>query len=553
MTGFDVTSLHHRRPVDRVNRVSIGDLLERVTWSFPDKEAIVTWPGAFADPAHERLTYRQADALANRVANALLGRGLRQGDTVLMFCENSVEAYILKFGVAKAGLTVAPLNPMLAPDVVAHLIERLEPALCVVDAELWPRCEVAFAQAGTRPDVTIEIGGGAVAGSASFGTFVAGAATTEPDVEIHGDDIWEIVFTSGTTAMPKGAMISHTYSHFAAFTFALTYGRGNRIESDMKLLSFLPVVFHICDTIMSFPAFVVGGTLVLGRRFDAAGIAAAVEREGVTALWGGSPAMLAELADAIEAGGHDVRSLTSVVYGWTSAAPALIDRLKALAGPDLVTCEALGQTEAISAHRFWPDKWPEVFRATAPELNYVGVPNPLLAADLWDEEGGSLRGRPGVPGEIVYRSPVVTAGYYKDEEATAEAFRGGWFHSGDVCVYDEDDLKIMVDRSKDIVKSGGENVSSIRVEAVLLQHPAVRRAAVVGLPHEHWGEAVTAFVIPAEGQDVDADGLIGFCRSRLAGFETPKAIIAVDSLPTTVGDKVRKYELRTRHRGHYTG
>jgi acyl-CoA synthetase (AMP-forming)/AMP-acid ligase II len=181
----------------------------------------------------------------------------------------------------------------------------------------------------------------------------------------------------------------------------------------------------------------------------------------------------------------------------------------------------------------------------------VGVPNPLVAADVVDEEGNSLRGTVGVPGEVVYRSPVLTAGYYKDEDATREAFRDGWFHSGDVCTYDEDGLRIMVDRSKDIVKSGGENVSSLRVESVLIQHPTVQKAAVVGLPHEHWGEAVTAFVVAAPGADPDADELVAFCRSKLAGFETPKGVQVVDELPVTVGGKVLKYKLRAANAAFY--
>lgn len=522
-------------------------------WSYPEKDAIVAWEGAFADPALSRVSYSDADRLANRVANALLARGLSPGDRVLMFCENSAEAYIAKIGIAKAGMTCVPLNPMLATDVVAYLIGRAEPSFTFVDASLWPRAQGAFAEHGLTPDVTIEVGGPPVAGSHSFTDFVGGAGDSEPDVEIHGDDIWEIIFTSGTTAMPKGAMVSHTYSYLAGYSFALTYSRGIRMECDLKLLSFLPLIFHIADQIMSFPAFLCGGTLIMGRAFDAPAIAAAIDRERPTGLWGGSPAMVGEVVAALQAGGHDATSLKSVVYGWTAAHPDLIAELRRLCGEDVVPVEILGQTEAISCHRFWPDKWPEIFQATAPETNYVGVPNPMTAGDLWDAEGNSLRGTVGVPGEVVYRSPVLTAGYYKDEEATREAFRGGWFHSGDVCTYDADGLRIMVDRSKDIVKSGGENVSSLRVESVLVQHDGVAKAAVVGLPHERWGEAVTAFVIPADGQAPDPDDLIAFCRSKLAGYESPKQVLVVSELPVTVGGKVLKYKLRREYHDLYAG
>lgn len=548
-----MTSLRNRRAVNRWDRVSVGDLFERLVWSYPDKAAIVAWPGAYADPAYARVSYRQADETANQIANALLAAGGSPGDRVVMFCENTAEAYLAKIAIAKAGQTCVPLNPLMAPDVIGDLLARAEPRLTIVDAELWPRAQAAFAAAGLTPDVTIEVGGPAVPGSASFGEFIADLPLTEPEIEIHGDDIWEIIFTSGTTASPKGAMVSHTYSYLAGYSFALTHTRGARIECDLTLCSFLPLIYHIADQIMSFPAFLSGGTLVMGRGFDAGQVAAAIAAERVTALWGGSPAMVGAVADALEAGGHDASSIGSIIYGWTAAHPDLVAQLKRLCGEDVIPVEILGQTEAIACHRFWPDKWPELFAATAPELNYVGVPSPMVAGDIWDEAGHSLRGTVGAPGEVVYRSPVLTAGYYKDEAGTAAAFRGGWFHSGDVCTYDEQGLRIMVDRSKDIVKSGGENVSSLRVEAVLVQHPMVERAAVVGLPHERWGEAVTAFVIPAAGGTADPDELMAFCRTKLAGFESPKRVVVVTELPVTVGGKVLKYKLRAAHADLYDG
>lgn len=548
----DVTSLTDRHPTNRWERTSVGDVLERLTWSYPDKEAVVGAPGAYAYPEHERLTYRQADELANRVAHALLDSGLHRGDRVLMFCENSVEAYLTKIGIAKAGLMCVPVNPSLAPDVVAYLIERTSPGFAVVDAELWARARKPFLDAGLQPGMVIPLGEGVVDGGTAFADLVADRPTTEPDVVIHGDDVWEILYTSGTTAMPKGAMTSHHSSYYAAYSFALTLTRGIRLECDLKLATFLPVIYHVADQIFTFPAFLSGGTLVIGRRPAPDEIAEAISREGVTALWGGSPAMVNALADTLLANRHayDPRSLTVIVYGWAALPPGTLATLKQLCGEQLVVTEIFGQTEAISCHRFWPDKWPDVYRRTAPEQNYVGVPNPLLASTVMDESGEMLGDRPGVPGEAVYRSPVVTAGYYRDEQATQEAFRHGWFHSGDSCVYDDRGLRVMVDRYKDIVKSGGENVSSLRVESVLVQHPAVAKAAVVGLPHTRWGEAVTAVVVPEADAPSEQD-VLAFCRERLAGFEAPKSVIFVDELPETVGGKVLKYKLRERFRDVY--
>lgn len=553
--AIDVTSLYDRRADNRWDRVAVGDMLERLTWSRPDHEALVGCGGAYSDPDYQRLTYRAADDIANRFANGLLAAGLQRGDRVLLFCENSVEAYLVKIAVAKAGLVCAPVNPALAPDVVRYLIDLVEPRFAVVDAELWPRAEPAFAAAGLEPSVTIPIGGDAAPGSVSFTEFLDGRSAVEPDVAIHGDDIWEILFTSGTTAMPKGVMLSHVYAHMCSYSFALSLTRGLHIENELRVCSFLPLIYHVGDQAFGLTPLLAGGSLVIGRRVAPGEIARAITQERVTALWGGSPQMVKAVAQTLLADRmlHDPSGLTVVVYGWGALEPGTAATLKQLCGDNLVLLGIFGQTEAVSCHRFWPDAWREKYRRTAPEINYVGIPNPVLAANVVDEEGRSLWGEPDVAGEAVYRTPAVTAGYYRDEAATREVFRDGWFHSGDSCVYDEDGLRIMVDRFKDIIKSGGENVSSLRVEAVLHQHPDVAKAATVGLPHDRWGEAVTAVVVPQPDHKPDEDEVIDFCRARLAGFETPKAVVMVDALPETVGGKVLKYKLRQQLAGHFDG
>lgn len=549
---FDVTSLHHRRAVHRWERTSVGDFLERVTWSAPDHEAVVGRPGAYGDPEYARLTYRKADQLANQVAHGFLARGMQRGDVVMLFCENSVEAYLVKIGIAKAGLVCAPVNPMMAPDMVTAMIELVEPKLAVVDSELWSRAEGPFTACGLEVAVTITIGGAPVAGSVSFGDFVRGGPISEPVVEIHGDDIWEILFTSGTTARPKGVMISHTCSYLAAAGFALSLTRGLRIESDLKVGTFLPMIYHVGDQPFTFSVFLSGGTLVLGRRPDPDRIAEMVDEEGITALWAGSPAMVGALDAVLTRRPElDAGSLTVIVYGWAALPPATLASLKGHCGDDLLVFEIFGQTESIACHRFWPDKWPQLYARTAPEHNYVGIPSPMLASSVMDPFGVDLSDSPGTPGEAVYRSPAMMSGYYRDEEATREAFRFGWFHSGDSCHYDDDGLRVMLDRYKDIVKTGGENVSSLRVEAVLVQHPGVARAAVVGLPHQRWGEAVTAIVVRKDGcTDSEAD-ILAHCRKTLAGYETPKAVLFVEQLPETVGGKVLKYKLRAGYAGQY--
>lgn len=543
---IDVTALRGRRAVHRWERTSVGDIFERLTWSYPDKIAITGRPGAYGEQRFASVTYRQADHVANQFAHALAERGLEPGARVVLFCENSVEAYLAKIGIAKAGMVAMPLNPALAPDVLAYLLRQAEPGAAIVDAELWPRAQQPFTAAGLPVAATITIGGGPVAGSPSFGVLLAGRPTGEPEVEIHGDDIWQLLYTSGTTSMPKGAMISHSASHLAALNFTVSLSRGLALETELKVLTGLPIIYHIGDQPFTLSAFLAGGSLVLGRRPVPDQLAQAIDEERATALWAGSPQFVTALNAEAAGSGRDLSSLTVLVYGWGALEPAVYQSLQEKA-PGLVVLGIFGQTEAIACHRFWPAKWPEVYQRSAPMLNYVGVPSPLLASDVVDETGASVRDKPNTPGEAVYRSPIVTAGYYLNEEATREAFRGGWFHSGDSVVVDDDGLRIMVDRFKDIVKSGGENVSSLRVESVLHAHPAVEKAAVIGLPHEHWGEAVTAVVVPRSGAEVDEAALIAYCRERLAGYETPKAVVCTDALPETVGGKVLKYRLRQAH------
>jgi acyl-CoA synthetase (AMP-forming)/AMP-acid ligase II len=544
---IDVTSLTNRRATERWNRLALGDLLERLIWSYPDKEAIIGWPGAFAQPELERLTYREANAIANRIGNALLAAGLSGKDRVVLVCENSVESYLSKLGIAKAGLVVVPINPSLAPDVFVSILARTEPSFVIVDSECWPKVAPGFEEAGVKPDVTIPIGGGVVEGTQSFADFWARGADSEPDVVIHGDDIVEIEFTSGTTAMPKGVMLSHTGAYMAATSFALSLTRGCRFESDLKLCTFLPIIYHIGGHAFALPVLISGGTIVIGRKPNGDAVVDAIAREQCTALWAGSPTMVRAVAESLVSRDLQVPTLKMMIYGWASITPQVLATLKARSGDDLVVTEIFGQTEAIACHRFWPDKWKETFLEKCPESNYVGVPSPLLGSHIMDEDGRSLEGQVGVVGEAVYRSPTVMQGYYKDEEATRVAFAHGWFHSGDSCMYDEAGLRIMVDRKKDIVKTGGENVSSLRVEAVVQGHPAVDRCAIIGLPDERWGEAVTAVVLlraNAGPGAVDEATLIAHCRAKLAGFETPKRVVFVEKFPETVGGKIQKHILR---------
>ncbi|MGB0218426.1 MAG: AMP-binding protein [Sinimarinibacterium flocculans] len=542
---IDVERLYGRHADNRWERTSVGDLFERVTWSQPDKTALIAAPCAVRDPQFARLSYRQADRIANRTANALLARGCQRGERIALFCDNSVEAFLVKIGIAKAGMVVLPINTMMAPDMIEHALRLTDSRHAIVDAESWTKARTPFEAAGAEVIAAVCDTSGDCHGLPSLSALMATAADTEPDVRIHGDDIWQIMMTSGTTSLPKAVMISHSYSHLAGLNQALAFSRGVAVESDYRMCTFLPIIYHIADQIFAISTMLAGGSLVIGRVPDPAAIADAVSRERPTAWFGGSPQFIADFVKAAEArrDAVDLTSLQVVVFGWAALDPQVKERLARLCG-EVMPIGIFGQTECIALHRFPVNHWPDVYRETAPATNVVGLPTPLLASTVMDSEGRSLDRQPGALGEAVYRSPVMTAGYYRDAEATRAAFKHGWFHSGDVCQFRDDGLRVMVDRYKDVVKSGGENVSSLRVEAVAGGYPGVSRVAVIGLPDERWGEAVTAVVVPEAGSRIDEAGLVAFCRERLAGYETPKRVILVDSLPVTVGGKVLKYKLR---------
>jgi acyl-coenzyme A synthetase/AMP-(fatty) acid ligase len=282
---FDVETLRGRRADQRWNRMALGDVLERVTWGTPDKVALVGWEGAFSDPRFERVTYAEGDRTANQIAHALLEGGAQPGDRVLLYCDNSVEAILTMLGIAKAGMVAVPVNALLAPDVLAWAIDLVEPAAVVADAGLVERGRVVFEAKGVPPTVVIEIGGEAAGPARGFVDWLAGRPTDEVDVAVHGDDIWSLLFTSGTTSMPKASMTAHSYSYLSAYAYAMSLTRGLTYETDLVLASFLPLIYHCGHNSTVMPAWLSGGTAVIGRRPDDEALAAAVTQERATAVW----------------------------------------------------------------------------------------------------------------------------------------------------------------------------------------------------------------------------------------------------------------------------
>lgn len=545
---LDVESLYNRRNIERFHRISVGDILERLTSSYPHREAIVATEGAYSHQRYQRMTYQQADQLANQVAHQLLASGLQKGDRVLQMNDNSTEAYLFKIGVAKAGLVNVPVNTMVSEDVIKHIVNLTQPSFITVDSEYYEKLKAVTEKLDYTIDMIIPIGGSLNSGSIiEFDRWISPASTKPLEVEIHGDDIWEILFTSGTTSLPKGAMISHHYTYFSAYNYALKLSRGVEFTKNFKVLSLLPVIYHVTDQTLPTAAFLMGGTIVLGRKHNVSNILRDCTDENPTSLWAGSSVSLNEVVEQYDANPdkYNLTSLTTIIYGYSALDPEVHDQLKEI-------CQGVGifasfaQTEAISGHRFWHDEYPETYYKHAPIKNYVGLADPSLEAAVIKEDG-ELSYKPGDSGEVVYRGLSLFSGYYKNKEATQSAFYKGWFMSGDNVGVDKNGLTYMLDRSKDIIKSKGESVNSTRVEGVLNQHPKVRVSAVIGVPDKIWGERVTGIVELKEGETIDEAELINYVRRQIAGFETPKRIYFEDHLPESIGGKIKKSLLREKY------
>nr|MBF0684097.1 acyl--CoA ligase [Pseudomonas sp.] len=549
---MNVTHLRGRRATDRSNRVSMGDMFERIRWHDPDRVVMTFWEGAYESADLKELTAQLADDTANQYAQAILSTGIEPGSIVMLVCENSAEAILTKIGLAKAGVTVAPVNPNLGSDVIEELIKLCEPRGVVVDSENLEKIEPLLQRHGIPVLHQIAVGTTAP-GHRSFAQFIAGHPSSEPDVEIHGDDIWQLLFTSGSTSTPKGVMVSHINTMFSALSFNGIGMNGVAYESDFCMISFLPIVYHVGDGVV-YNAVLSGGRAVIGRRFNPQAVAQAIHRDAVTCLWAGAPQALDAICTEFEAHPElSPQSLRTIIFGWAPMSPELHARSKRVLGEQTKCIEIIGQTEVVCAHRFWIDKHQDLFDRTAPRENYVGQPHELLAAMIADKDGNPIPAGSDVVGEAAYRSPALMAGYYKKPKETAEALRNNWFFGGDAFKWGESGQRILADRFKDIVKTGGENVTSIRVEAAINLFPGVHKTAIVGLPHERWGEAVTAFVVAKPGFKLSEPELIAFAKNHLANFEIPKKVVVVDQLPETVGGKVQKHKLRAQYHDLYQG
>jgi fatty-acyl-CoA synthase len=496
---------------------ALGDLLRRSARRDPDKTAIVY--------GELRQTFAELDVLVNRTANALATRGVGHGDRIALFAHNSHGFVVASLALARLGAMLVPINFMLGAGEVRFILEHSGATGMIAEDAL---VEVAE-QAGAPEALRVVIG--AHDGWESLHELTGDA--TEPDVDVADDDIVAVTYTSGTESRPKGAMLT-SRSLIAQFVSCIV--DGEMAADDIEVH---PMPLYHCAQSYCFllPDLYLGATSVVLPGADPGGILAAIERERATKLFC-PPTVWIGLLRHPEFETRDLGSLRKGYYG-ASAMPVEVLREIAARLPDVRLYNFYGQTEmSPMATLLRPeDQLRKAGSAGKPAIN--------VETRVVDDEGNRVP--PGEVGEIVHRSPHAMLGYWNDPEKTAETFRGGWFHSGDLGVIDDEGYLSVVDRKKDMIKTGGENVASREVEETIYAHPAVKEVAIFGISDPRWIEAVTAAVVVRDGATVSEDEIIAFCRERLAGFKVPKHVVLVDELPKNASGKLLKRELRERY------
>lgn len=475
-------------------------------------------------------TYGQMRERARAFAAGLAEMGVERGDVVAILAFNSTEFLEFIFAANCLGAVAMPINYRLAAPEVTYLLENSGAKALMCEQELLDLASRAGVGEDGVPGILLE-DVDVPAGWRPLAEVRRPGAPT-PDVEVDADDLHRLMYTSGTTSRPKGVMITHGNLIWKNIAHVVEFGM---TVEDIGLVC--GPLYHVGALDLTSTSIIyAGGSLVIHRKFDAEAVVSEIERSGVTNIWL-APSMINAIVNLEGIDEWDLSSVRFIIDGGEKMPEPLIKRLGDIF-PSAWFADAYGLTETVSGDTFL-DK-----RHTLEKLGSVGKPCLHLEVDIWDEEGNSLP--LNAEGEIVLRGPKVCKGYWRNQEATEEALRGGWFHTGDLGYLDEDGFLYIVDRLKDMIVSGGENIASSEVERVLYEHQDVLEAAVVARSDERWGEVPVAFVVLREGSQTTGDDLIEGCLQELAKFKVPKVVHFVDELPRNPSGKILKRTLRER-------
>jgi fatty-acyl-CoA synthase len=504
----------------------LGDLIQRNQKLYPNNTACIFEGRNF--------TWTELDERVNRLANALLSLGVKRADRVVILsknCNQYIEAY---FGCARSASVCTAINYRLTPRELHYVIENSEAKIVIVsdeflDAikEVSPRLKNAqhYICVGRTPE-----------GMLDYEELLAKASPVKPEVEQHEDDVVLQMYTSGTTGLPKGAMLTHRnlVTNAIGCSFDMHFQHGDCI------LMVAPL-YHMAAGMCTLSTILQGGPIFLHRDFNPMAILDDMEGGQVTlALF--IPVMVNFLLQIPGIEERDFSRIRGIIYG---ASPMPVEVLrKAIEVFQCDFVQGYGQTESSAVLCILRPE-DHVIEGTPEQLKRLGsAGRQVLGSDVRvvDENGNDVK--PGQIGEVIGRGHNVMKGYWKMPEATADTIRDGWLHTGDLATVDEAGYVYILDRIKDMIISGGENIYSREVEEILYMHPAVADAAVIGVPDENWGETVKAFVVLRDGEKANEEEIIDFTRKHLAGFKRPRSVQFIDSLPRNLSGKVLKKELR---------
>jgi fatty-acyl-CoA synthase len=493
----------------------------------PDKVAFVA--------GDTRLTYREFNEIVNRATNALATRDIAKGDRVALLSRNCLSYAVLAYALAKAGAVLVPINFMLSSSEVAFILKHADVCGFIVEDELTGVADRAIAETHVQLRLRALITERSASPLAweDVSQWLEHPDPTEPDVVVDDDDVLRLMYTSGTESRPKGAML--TSRCLLANYVSCTVDAG--MTGDDVDVHSMP--FYHCaqlDAFLGTDVFL-GATNVILRGPDPETVLRTLEGERATKFFAPPTVWIALLrCPAFDA--TDLSNLQKGYYG-ASAMPREVLRELQRRLPHLRLWNLYGQTEmAPLATALAPEE--QMTRPTSAGRPVINVETKLV-----DDEGREAPA--GTVGEIIHRSPQAMIGYWRDDARTAEAFRDGWFHSGDLGVMSEDGYLTVVDRKKDMINTGGENVSSREVEEAIYRLPGVAEVAVFAVPDPRWIEAVTAVVVPKPGVELSEADVIGHCHTQLSGFKVPKRVVIATGLPKNPSGKILKRELRVRY------
>jgi len=480
----------------------------------------------------ERLTYAQFSERVGRLAGALRQAGIAPGDRVAFLganCHRLLEAY---YGVPEAGAVLLPLNIRLAPEELAYILNDSGATILFVEKQFLGLVD-SFRKNLQTVKMFVQLDGAPEApwlAPKNYDAFIAAAAPYRADISaIDENALAELFYTSGTSANPKGVMLTHRNIYLHALNVCM----GFQIENGAVELHTIPL-FHANGWGVAHFLTLLGGKHVMIQRFETKEVFRLIEAEKVDSC---SP----------ERHNYDLSSLKRIVIGGAASSPTLIREVEQALGCDCFS--GYGLTETSPSLTISPMKdglnWKGEERYAGQAMTGFAFPGTEIRVVDADDRDVPRDGQ--AIGEIIARSDGVMEGYWRQPEASAEALRGGWFHTGDMATWNEDGYILIVDRKKDIIVSGGENISSLEVEKAILANPAVLEAAVIPVPDEKWGEVPKALVVLKPNAEASESELIEFCRSRLAHYKCPRSFEFLDSLPKTGTGKILKKDIRKKY------